>query len=69
LNETNIGVGSVYEATPPKSTNDMTVMAVVKIAEHDNFNNQAATLNHGQSSVRVPTDDSYNSRLTLVAVT
>jgi hypothetical protein len=40
----------------------MTVMAVVTIAEHDNFNNQAAAFNHGQSSVWVPVDDSYNSR-------
>ena len=62
LNETNVGVGSVFVATPPKSTNDMTVMAVVTIAEHDNFNNQPAAFNHGQSSVWVPVDDSYNSR-------
>ena len=40
LNETN---GSVYVPTPPTfvnhNTNDMTEMAVVTIAEHDNFNN------------------------------
>jgi len=44
----------------------MTAMAVVTRAEHDNFNNQAVVVsgafNHGQSSVWVPVDDSYNSR-------
>ena len=62
LNETNVGVGSVYVATPPKITNNMTVMAVVTIAEHDNFNIQPAAFTHGQSSVWVPADDSFNSR-------
>ena len=61
LNETNVGVGSVYVATPPKITNNMTAMAVVTRAEHDNFNNQAVVVsgafNHGQSSVWVPGDD------------